>query len=119
MSISGSNYTSFEVCLNNLIYGTEYILPTAREFISLNKLCNFTPPLTISHWQPPDPNVVKLNCDASVISTHGIAGFGCVLHDYSGSYIKACSSKMSDRDLADKIMDLRLQTWEVHFEHTS
>ncbi|MED6146297.1 hypothetical protein PIB30_033217 [Stylosanthes scabra] len=28
-------------------------------------------------------------------------------------------NQMSDRDLADKIMDLSLQNWEVHFEYTS
>ncbi|MED6191915.1 hypothetical protein PIB30_004992 [Stylosanthes scabra] len=42
----------------------------------------------------PVPNVIKLNCDASVLSTYEIADFGYVLCDCSGSYNKACTDML-------------------------
>ncbi|MED6114319.1 hypothetical protein PIB30_079117 [Stylosanthes scabra] len=42
-------------------------------------------------WNPPPINVVKLNCDASLMIDRNMAEFGCILRDSSGTFLKACT----------------------------
>ncbi|MED6196350.1 hypothetical protein PIB30_117763 [Stylosanthes scabra] len=39
------------------------------------------------YWEPPPPNYLKVNCDASIFRNNGQAGFGCVLRSANGCWI--------------------------------
>ncbi|MED6117246.1 hypothetical protein PIB30_108277 [Stylosanthes scabra] len=94
-------------------------------------------------WKPPLVNCITINCDASVLMNLGLAGFGCILRNSSGGFVKACSSSLlplwgvfrysldvylslvnfadsevlMDRDLLDKFFYLLRRPWDMHFDH--
>ncbi|KAL4288628.1 hypothetical protein AHAS_Ahas19G0305200 [Arachis hypogaea] len=46
------------------------------------------------NWEPPPMNVCKVNCDASVFENEQLAGFGCIIRDSMGIWIKGCSASI-------------------------
>ncbi|KAL4275343.1 hypothetical protein AHAS_Ahas20G0097700 [Arachis hypogaea] len=46
------------------------------------------------NWEPPPMNVCKMNCDASVFENGQLAGFGCIIRDSMGIWMKGCSASI-------------------------
>ncbi|KAL4300386.1 hypothetical protein AHAS_Ahas17G0195700 [Arachis hypogaea] len=46
------------------------------------------------NWEPPPMNVCKVNCDASVFENGQLAGFGCIIRDSMGIWMKGCSASI-------------------------
>ncbi|MED6146285.1 hypothetical protein PIB30_033110 [Stylosanthes scabra] len=55
---------------------------------------SLTPLQLIYAWTPPLALAHKVNCDASLLHHDMVAGFGCVLRDSIGNWIKGCSSEL-------------------------
>ncbi|XP_020991268.2 uncharacterized protein LOC107473021 [Arachis duranensis] len=46
------------------------------------------------HWVSPPVHSVKLNCDASWFAPSGYAGFGCIIRNPDGCWLKGCTGKV-------------------------
>ncbi|XP_015970506.1 uncharacterized protein LOC107493982 [Arachis duranensis] len=55
---------------------------------------SLSPPSLCLHWVPPPVHSVKLNCDASWFAPSGYAGFGCIIHNPNGCWLKGCTGKV-------------------------
>ncbi|XWS08242.1 hypothetical protein CRYUN_Cryun41cG0063000 [Craigia yunnanensis] len=51
--------------------------------------------MNIVSWQPPSPNILKLNIDASFDQTTRITGLGVAIRDDHGAVVLSTSAKMS------------------------
>ncbi|XP_057740564.1 uncharacterized protein LOC130957737 [Arachis stenosperma] len=54
---------------------------------------SLSPPSLCLHWVPPPIHSVKLNCDASWFAPSGYAGFGCIIRNPDGCWLKGCTGK--------------------------
>ncbi|MED6163002.1 hypothetical protein PIB30_075802 [Stylosanthes scabra] len=91
-------------------------------------------------WLPPPQGTFKINCDVFVLPDLGLTGFGCIIRNDLGIFVKACSRNITswdsldvyvsmvtcldheyvaDKDLLDKILNLHLRSWDIQFEHVS
>ncbi|MED6112358.1 hypothetical protein PIB30_060961 [Stylosanthes scabra] len=78
-----------------------------------------------SYWISPTPCFVKVNCDGSLFPHCNIAGFGCVLRDCHGNWIRGCSGSINETIVlrceffgiwhVSKIHDLRNRSWNLSF----
>ncbi|XP_016206120.1 uncharacterized protein LOC107646451 [Arachis ipaensis] len=55
---------------------------------------SMSPPSLCLHWVPPPVHSVKLNCDASWFAPFGYAGFGCIIRNPDGCWLKGCTGKV-------------------------
>ncbi|XP_057740399.1 uncharacterized protein LOC130957572 [Arachis stenosperma] len=55
---------------------------------------SLSPPSLCLHWVPPPVHSVKLNCDASYFAPFGYAGFGCIIRNSDGCWLKGCTGKV-------------------------
>nr|XP_029144803.1 disease resistance-like protein DSC1 [Arachis hypogaea] len=58
-------------------------------------------------WARPETGFFKVNCDGSVFEDEHKAGFGCVLRDSSGRWVRGCCGKVAVTS------GLRLELWSL------
>ncbi|KAL4293782.1 hypothetical protein AHAS_Ahas18G0162500 [Arachis hypogaea] len=63
---------------SNVVINQKHIIPSSLKY----------------NWEPPPMNVCKVNCDASVFENEQLAGFGCIIRDSMGIWIKGCSASI-------------------------
>ncbi|QHO52257.1 Putative ribonuclease H protein [Arachis hypogaea] len=68
---------------------------SVREFHTIFAMHqSLSPPSLCLHWVPPPVHSVKLNCDASWFAPSGYAGFGCIIRNPDGCWLKGCTGKV-------------------------
>ncbi|XP_057720278.1 uncharacterized protein LOC130934758 [Arachis stenosperma] len=71
------------------------IRSSVREFHTIFSMHqSLSPPSLCLHWVPPPVHSVKLNCDASWFAPFGYAGFGCIICNPDGCWLKGCTEKV-------------------------
>ncbi|QHN83565.1 uncharacterized protein DS421_20g705850 [Arachis hypogaea] len=71
------------------------IRSSVREFHTIFAMHqSLSPPSLCLHWVPPPVYSVKLNCDASWFAPSGYAGFGCIIRNPDGCWLKGCTGKV-------------------------
>ena len=71
------------------------IRSSVREFHTIFAMHqSLSPPSLCLHWVPPPVYSVKLNCDASWFPPSGYAGFGCIIRNPDGCWLKGCTGKV-------------------------
>ncbi|XP_057755680.1 uncharacterized protein LOC130974857 [Arachis stenosperma] len=71
------------------------IRSSVREFHTIFAMHqSLSPPSLCLHWVPPPVHSVKLNCDASWFAPSGYAGFGCIIRNPDGCWLKGCTRKV-------------------------
>ncbi|XP_015946532.1 uncharacterized protein LOC107471560 [Arachis duranensis] len=71
------------------------IRSSVREFHTIFAMHQSLSPLSLClHWVPPPVHSVKLNCDASWFAPSGYAGFGCIIRNPDGCWLKGCTEKV-------------------------
>ncbi|XP_015957787.1 uncharacterized protein LOC107481944 [Arachis duranensis] len=71
------------------------IRSSVREFHTIFAMHqSLSPPSLCLHWIPPPVHSVKLNCDASWFAPSGYAGFGCIIRNPDGCWLKGCTGKV-------------------------
>ncbi|XP_057720283.1 uncharacterized protein LOC130934763 [Arachis stenosperma] len=71
------------------------IRSSVREFHTIFAMHqSLSPPSLCLHWVPPPVHSVKLNCDASWFAPFGYAGFGCIIRNPDGCWLKGCTGKV-------------------------
>ncbi|XP_052111656.1 uncharacterized protein LOC107470905 [Arachis duranensis] len=71
------------------------IRSSVREFHTIFAMHqSLSPPSLCLHWVPPPVHSVKLNCDASWFAPSGYAGFGCIIRNPDGCWLKDCTGKV-------------------------
>ncbi|XP_057747959.1 uncharacterized protein LOC130967155 [Arachis stenosperma] len=71
------------------------IRSSVREFHTIFAMHqSLSSPSLCLHWVPPPVHSVKLNCDASWFAPSGYAGFGCIIRNPDGCWLKGCTGKV-------------------------
>ncbi|XP_015971192.1 uncharacterized protein LOC107494666 [Arachis duranensis] len=71
------------------------IRSSVREFHTIFAMHQSLSPLSLClHWVPPPVHSVKLNCDVSWFAPSGYAGFGCIIRNPDGCWLKGCTGKV-------------------------
>ncbi|KAL4321932.1 hypothetical protein AHAS_Ahas14G0159900 [Arachis hypogaea] len=63
---------------SNVVINQKHIIPSSLKY----------------NWETPPMNVCKVNCDANVFENEQLAGFGCIIRDSMGIWIKGCSASI-------------------------
>ncbi|XP_016168284.1 uncharacterized protein LOC107610797 [Arachis ipaensis] len=71
------------------------IRSSIREFHTIFAMYqSLSPPSLCLHWVPPPVHSIKLNCDASCFAPLGYAGFGCIIRNPDGCWLKGFTGKV-------------------------
>ncbi|QHO41753.1 RNA-directed DNA polymerase [Arachis hypogaea] len=71
------------------------IRSSIREFHSIFAMHkSLSPPSLCLYWVPPPVHSIKLNCDANCFAPFGYAGFGCIIRNFDGCWLKGCTGKV-------------------------
>ncbi|XP_016164363.1 uncharacterized protein LOC107606867 [Arachis ipaensis] len=71
------------------------IRSSVREFHTIFSMHqSLSPPSLCLYWVLPPIHSVKLNCDVSCFSPFGYAGFGCIIRNSDGCWLKGCTRKI-------------------------
>ncbi|XP_057747767.1 uncharacterized protein LOC130966964 [Arachis stenosperma] len=71
------------------------IRSSVREFHTIFAMHqSLSPPSLCLHWVPPPVHSVKLNCDTSWFAPFGYAGFGCIICNPDGCWLKGYTGKV-------------------------